>query len=77
MSATVDTREALAPHEERIADMAAEGWDQDPDTGRFDWDDFLYRVERDLGIDLPATMDHPVIRRVQRIARNAAAEARA
>jgi hypothetical protein len=59
---------------ESIEELAAAGWDRDSATGRFDWEYFLQRVERYLDVDLPGQMDDPVIRRIQRAARAAAAE---
>ena len=56
-----------------IEEMAAAG--RSVYEGRFDWDDFLLCVERDLDIDLPTQMDDPIIRKIQRAARAAYAEA--
>ena len=71
----VATLDDLRPFEDRIAEMAAEGWDQD-DAGRFDWDDFTGRVEQYLDISLPGDYEDPVLKRFKRVAREAAREAR-
>lgn len=75
MSAPLDVAGVNAL-EEQIADLAADGWDQDDETGRFEWEDFLNRVERYLDVELPGQMDDPAVKRVQAIARKAAREAR-
>ena len=56
-----------------IEEMAADG--RDNEGGRFDWEAFLSRVESKLDVNLPGDMEHPVIRKIQRVARAAFAEA--
>jgi uncharacterized protein (DUF2267 family) len=75
LTRTIATVDDLREFEDRVRDLAVDGWDQD-DAGRFDWDGFLARIERYLDVDLPTQMDDPVIRKVQRVARAAAREAR-
>lgn len=69
----IETVEALAPYEDAILEIAIGR--ADPETNRLDWEDVLYRIERDLDIYLPSQMDHPVIRQIQKIARAAVREA--
>ena len=62
----------LAPHEERAVDIILD-WAGD---GPVDWEDMLDRIERNLDLDLPTDMTDPVIRRIQRLGREALREAR-
>jgi hypothetical protein len=69
----VARRSDLTPElEERIAAHAVD-WLGAP--GERDWDSYLARLERDEDLELPGQLDDPVIRRVERVARAAWAEA--
>jgi len=60
--------------DDEIMDFA-DSWAPDlPAT--IDWEDYLYRMETSLVVDLPDRMDAPEIRRIQRVTR-AAVRARA
>lgn len=72
MTGTVDTRDGLAPLEPEIESLAIDWLGP---VGERSWEDFLARVERTLDVELPADMSHPVILRVQRLARAAWNEA--
>ncbi len=74
MSATpiVATGDLTPDLVEKIKDQA-EAWLGAP--GQRDWEDWLARVEGALDLDLPTQMDDPVIKKVQRIARDAWNEA--
>ena len=73
---SLETPAAVDEFREQIADLAADGWDQD-ERGRFDWEDFANRFEKHHPeIELPVDMTTPAFRRFQSIARQAAREAR-
>lgn len=59
-------------HEEAV-EMALSFYDV---NGRMDWDDFFYRVEKMLDIDLPVSMDNPLLKEMRRRVNQARREAR-
>lgn len=68
----ITTTEDVEAWRDVIAEHAADGWDWDQDTGKVDdWDAWLSRFEALHDVDLPASYDDPVVRKVQRIAREA------
>lgn len=70
----IDQLDDLLP---KIRDFVEQGWmiDETERGSRVaDWDEWLARFEDFADVDLPATMTHPVIRRIQRHVRAILAE---
>jgi hypothetical protein len=66
---TAADAEAIRAEIETFTD---EGWDRE--GTRFDWDNWLDRIERDLNLDLGSDLFSPGIKTMQQIARRAARE---
>lgn len=71
MRTIIAAEEVDADITKAVEDMA-EGWVgrvEQGGWGEMDWDDFLYRLEADLDIDLGTSMESPAIKKIQKIAR--------
>jgi hypothetical protein len=73
---TITTAQEAEAIREIIEAFASDGWDYDPETRRFDWEDWFNRLERyHPDLDFGNSWDTPAIRKVKRIAREAIEEA--